>query len=163
MCQDSLACTPIWPIIEFSMGPTGNAKDDRMNSFIKCVAALFGKILYINDTARIATILIIGEDSDYIRTKAGLPSNFTKLGQYVMISGGSWVFNKKAKGSNDVYARFRLKSQVDTEKIVNRVSFEFSCLGGQKPPQEAASGNGDQNALHAALRMQRHRPGKHHI
>ena len=42
----------MWPIIEFSMAPTGEAKDDRMDSFVKCVAALFGKILYIDDTAR---------------------------------------------------------------------------------------------------------------
>jgi hypothetical protein len=35
----------VWPIIEFLMVPTGEAKDDRMNSFIKCVAALFGEIL----------------------------------------------------------------------------------------------------------------------
>jgi hypothetical protein len=48
-----------------------------------------------------------------------------------MISGGSWVFNKKEKGSNNVYARFRLKSQVNTEEIINQVSFEFSCLGGK--------------------------------
>jgi hypothetical protein len=48
-----------------------------------------------------------------------------------MISGGSWVFNKKEKGSNNVYARFRLKSQVETEEIINHVSFEFSCLGGK--------------------------------
>jgi hypothetical protein len=44
-------------------------------------------------------------------------------------TGGSWVFNKKDKGSNDVYARFWLKAQVDTEEIVNRVLFELSCLG----------------------------------
>ncbi len=31
---------PVWPIIEFSMAPTGAAKDERMNSFIKCVTAL---------------------------------------------------------------------------------------------------------------------------
>ena len=49
-----------------------------------------------------------------------------------MISGGSWVFNKKEKGSSNVYARFRLKSQVPTEDIINRVSFEFTCLGGAK-------------------------------
>jgi hypothetical protein len=48
-----------------------------------------------------------------------------------MISGGSWVFNKKEKGNNNVYARFRLKSQVNTEEIVNRVLFEFSCLGSK--------------------------------
>jgi hypothetical protein len=34
---------PIWPIIEFSMAPTGEAKKDRMNLFVKCVAALFGE------------------------------------------------------------------------------------------------------------------------
>ena len=54
-----------------------------------------------------------------------------------MISGGSWVFNKIEKGSNDVYARFRLKPQVETEEIVNRVSFEFSRLGGKKLEQKA--------------------------
>ena len=48
-----------------------------------------------------------------------------------MISGSSWVFNKKAKGSNDVYARFRLKLQVETDEIVNQVSFEFLRLGGK--------------------------------
>jgi hypothetical protein len=30
-----------------------------------------------------------------------------------------------------VYTRFRLKSQVDTEEIIKRVSFEFSYLGGK--------------------------------
>ena len=48
-----------------------------------------------------------------------------------MISGDSWVFNKKEKGSNDVYGRFRLKSQIITEDIINRVSFEFSRVGGK--------------------------------
>ncbi len=122
---------PVWPIIKFSMAPTGVAKDKRMNSFTKCVTALLGEILYVNDTAKIATILITNDKSHYISSKMDLPNNFTKLGQYVMISGGSWVFNKKENGNNDVYARFRLKSQVDTEEIVNRVLFEFSCLGGK--------------------------------
>jgi hypothetical protein len=48
-----------------------------------------------------------------------------------MISSGSWVFSKKEKGSNDAYARFRLKSQIQTEDIINRVSFEFSRVGGK--------------------------------
>jgi hypothetical protein len=48
-----------------------------------------------------------------------------------MISGGSWVFNKKAKGSNDIYAQFRLESQVETGNIVKQVSFESSRLGGK--------------------------------
>ncbi len=100
-----------------------------MNSFIKCVTALLGEILYINDTAKITTISITEDKSHYISLKADLPTNFTKLGQYIMISGSSWVFNKKEKGNNNVYARFRLKSQIDTEKIVNQVSFEFFRLG----------------------------------
>ncbi len=122
---------PVWPIIEFSMTPTGEAKDECMTSFSKCVAALLGEILHVDDAAKIATISITEDKSKYIGSKADLPTNLTKLGQYIMISGGSWVFNKKAKGNNDVYARFCLKSQVDTDKIVNRVSFEFSWLGGK--------------------------------
>jgi hypothetical protein len=122
---------PVWPIIEFLMALTGNAKDNRMNSFIKCVLALFGKILYIDNTAMIAPISITADADTYIKSKSDIPTNFTKLGQYIMISGGSWVFNKKAKGSNDVYARFRLKLQVETDEIVNRVSFEFLRLGGK--------------------------------
>ncbi len=95
---------PIWPIIEFSMAPTGEAKEDCMNLFVKWIAALFGEILFVNDTAKIATISITKEESKYIATKANLLSKFTKLRQYIMISGGNWVFNKKAKGSNDIYA-----------------------------------------------------------
>ncbi len=45
---------PVWPIIEFSMAPTGAAKDKRMNLFTKCMAALLGDILYIDDTAHVA-------------------------------------------------------------------------------------------------------------
>jgi hypothetical protein len=122
---------PIWPIIEFSMAPTREMKDDHMTSFSKCVVALLAEILYVNDTTKIATVSITDDESKYIGSKADLPNNFTKLRQYIMISGGSWVFNKKAKSSNDVYARFRLKSQVNTNEIVNRVSFKFSRLGGK--------------------------------
>jgi hypothetical protein len=71
------------------MAPTGEAKDDRMNSFIKCVAALFQEILYVDNAAKIATISITEDKSNYIGSKADLPANFTKIGKYVMISGGS--------------------------------------------------------------------------
>ncbi len=117
---------PVWLIIKFSMAPTGEMKDNPMTSFTKCVVELLGEILYVHDTAKIATISIMEDESRYIGSKADVPTNFTKLGQYIMISRGSWVFNKNTKGSNDVYARFRLKSQVDTKEMVNRVSFKFS-------------------------------------
>jgi hypothetical protein len=99
-----------------------------MNSFTKNVTAFLQEILYINDTVKIATILITNNESHYISSKMDLPTNFTNLCQYAMISGSSWVFNKKDKGGNDAYARFWLKSQVNTEEIVNQVLFEFSCL-----------------------------------
>jgi hypothetical protein len=58
----------------------------------------------------ITTISITEDKSSYISSKENIPTNFTKLGKHVMISSSSWVFNKKEKESNDVYARFRLKS-----------------------------------------------------
>ena len=82
--------------------------------------------------AAIAPIAILNNlAEDMIMDKANIPTNFTKLGQHIMISKGSRVFNRNEKGSNDVYARFRLKSQVKTEEIINCISFEFSCLGGK--------------------------------
>ncbi len=55
----------------------------------------------------IAPLAITDDDKDnYTITKDDLPSNFTKLGKYVLISHGSWAFNKKEKGSNDIYAQF---------------------------------------------------------
>jgi hypothetical protein len=114
------------------MAPAGVSKDERMGSFIRCVTALLGKMLYIDDTAMIAPINITDDTrrqtSSRLRT---IPSNFTKLGKHIMISGGSWVFNKKEKGSNNVYGRFRLKSQIPTEDIINCMSFEFSRVGGK--------------------------------
>ncbi len=118
----------VWPIVKFSMAPIGMAKDNRMFLFMKCVTALLREILYVDDTAKIATILITDNESRHISSKADLPTNFTKLGQHVMICRGSWVFNKKEKGSNNVHARFRLKSQVEIEEIINRILFEFSRL-----------------------------------
>ncbi len=67
-----------------------------------------------------------------ITDKATIPTNFTKLGKWVMLSGGSWVFNKKDKGSNNVYARFCLKLTVPVEDMVTKISFECSCMGGSK-------------------------------
>ncbi len=101
---------PVWPIVEFSMAPTGATKDEHMTSFIKCVSALLGELLHVNKMAMIAPINITDDDAtSFIKAKADLPTNFTKLGKHIMISGGSWVFNKKEKGNNEVYGRFRLK------------------------------------------------------
>jgi hypothetical protein len=100
----------VWPIVKFPMAQTGATKDERMSSFIKCVTALLGEMLYVDDMTMIAPINITNDDNEsYIKSKADLPMNSTKLGKHIMISGGSWVFNKKEKGSNNVNAQFRLK------------------------------------------------------
>ncbi len=113
--------------------PTGNAKEERMNMFVKCTTLLFGKILYVNNTAGITPLEIIDNNKDnFIHDKSKLPSNFTRLGKWIMISGGSWVFSKKEKGSKDVYAQFRLKYQTPIKEIINQVSFEFTWLGRTK-------------------------------
>jgi hypothetical protein len=111
---------PVWPIIKFSMSPTGNTKDERMSSFTKCVTALLGKMLYVDNTAMIAPIAITDDDiASYILSKADLPTNFIKLGKHIMISGSSWVFNKKERVNSNVDASFRLKSQIPTKDIIN--------------------------------------------
>jgi hypothetical protein len=81
------------------MAPLGARKEERMNSFVKCITALLGEFLYVDDMAMIATLSITNDKSLYITSKADLPTNFTKLGKYVMISSRSWVFNKKVKGT----------------------------------------------------------------
>ncbi len=104
-----------------------------MNHFVKCCASLFAEILYVNDTAAIAPLVITDNSKDsHITNKDKLPTNFTKLGKWIMISRGSWVFAKKDKGNNNVYARFCLKSQVTADDIISRVSFKFTRLGGSK-------------------------------
>jgi hypothetical protein len=87
--SDFAGLYPVWPIIKFSMAPMGAAKDKRMNLFMKCVTALLGEILYLNDTVKIATISITDNELHYISSQMDLPTNFTKLGWYVMISSGS--------------------------------------------------------------------------
>jgi hypothetical protein len=67
-----------------------------------------------------------------ILDKASIPTSFMKLGKWVMLSGGSWVFNKKDKGNNDIYAIFCLKPTVPVEDMVTRISFEFLRMGGSK-------------------------------
>ena len=81
-----------------------------MTSFVRCFASLLAEIKYVNDSAAIAPINIYNDDKDnYITNRSSLPDNFTKLGKWLMISGGSWVFNKKEKGNGNVFAQFRLK------------------------------------------------------
>jgi hypothetical protein len=123
---------PVWPIVKFPMSPTGNTTDKRISSFTKCITALLGEMLYIDSKAMIAPIAITDDNStSYISNKADLPTNFTKLRKHIMISGRSWVFNKKERGNNNVYARFQLKSQIPTKDIINQVSFEFLHIGGK--------------------------------
>jgi hypothetical protein len=62
------------------MAPTGEMKDNRMTSFTKCVVALLGEILYVNDTAKIATISITEDESCYIGSKADVPAISQSLG-----------------------------------------------------------------------------------
>ncbi len=139
-CQESrfhveefVGLFPSWPIIEMSIAPAGNTKDERMTSFVKCFTSLFAKIQYVNNSAAIAPINIYDDDKAIcITDRSSLPDNFTKLGKWLMISKGSCVFDRKEKGNGEVYARFRLKSQDMAKEIVNWVSFEFNCLGGSR-------------------------------
>jgi hypothetical protein len=125
--EDFIGLFPAWPIIELSIAPTRSTKDKRMPSFLCCFAALFNEIKYVDDTAAIAPINIYDDSKDnFIVDRSGLPDNFTKLGKWLMISGGSWVFEKKEKGNGKVFARFHLKSQEKADEIINRVSFEFN-------------------------------------
>jgi hypothetical protein len=137
--------------------------DNCMNLFMKCITALLGEILCVDDMAKIATILITNDESCYISSKADLPTNFTKLGQHVMICRGSWAFNKKEKGNNNVYTRFRLKSQVEIEEIINRVPFEFSCLSRKNLYKKQYPSNGDGNPMNATIYLQQDGSGKHSL
>ncbi len=77
---DCAGLYPVWPIIEFSMAPTGAAKDKKINLFTKCVTALLGEILCVDDTAKIATISITDNKSHYISFKADLPTTSLSWG-----------------------------------------------------------------------------------
>ncbi len=105
--------------------------DKKMTQFVQCISSLFGEILLVDERAAIASIAILNNNpEDMISDKVNIPSNYMKLSRWVMLSGGSWFFNKKERGkSNDIYAQFRLKSQVPAEDMVSRVSFEFSQMG----------------------------------
>jgi hypothetical protein len=66
-----------------------------MTQYVHCVLALFGEILLVDKKAAIAPIKITNDKAkDQITNKSNIPSNFTKLGKWLMMSGGSWVFNK---------------------------------------------------------------------
>jgi hypothetical protein len=118
---------PVWLIVGFSMAPNRATKNKRMPSFIKCMTPLLGEMLYVDNMAMIAPINITDDhEASFIKTKADLPTNFTKLGKHIMISGGSWVFNKKEKGTNNIYARFRLKNHKPPQKTSSTKSHSSS-------------------------------------
>jgi hypothetical protein len=73
--EDFVGLYPAWPIVEVAISPTGNAKEERMNMFVKCITALFGEILYVDDTACIGPLDITDDNEDnYITDKSKLPS-----------------------------------------------------------------------------------------
>ncbi len=128
--KDFAGLFPVWPIVELTLTPSGASKDERMTQYVRSILALFGEILLVDEKATIALIKITNDKpEDMITNKANIPTNFTKLSRWLMLSGGSWVFNK---ANNNVYARFRIKSTVSVDQMVTRVSFEFLQLGGSK-------------------------------
>jgi hypothetical protein len=62
--ENFIGLYPAWPILEVAILPTGNAKEERMKLFVKCITALFGEILYIDDTACIAPLEITDDNKD---------------------------------------------------------------------------------------------------
>jgi hypothetical protein len=107
---------PIWLIAEFALAPSGTSNDKRMTQYVYCVLALFGEIMLVDKKAAIAPIKITNDKAeDLITDKSNIPSNFTKLGKWLMMSRGSWVFDK---ANNNIYACFCLKSTVLVEDMV---------------------------------------------
>ena len=91
---------------------------------MRCVAALLGEILLVNEKAAITPINITNDKKeDMLSNKADIPDNYTKLGRWLLLSGSSWVFNK---ANSNVYSRFGIKSTVLVEEMLTRVSIEFS-------------------------------------
>jgi hypothetical protein len=128
--KDFAGLFPVWPIVELALAPSGASKDERMTQYVCSILALFGKIFLVDKKAAIAPIKIMNDKpEDMITDIANIPTNFTKLSRWLMLSGGSWVFNK---AKNNVYARFRIKLTVPVNEMVTRVSFKFSQLGGSK-------------------------------
>jgi hypothetical protein len=42
---DFVGLYPVWSIVEFSMSPMGNTKDERTSLFTMCITALLGEML----------------------------------------------------------------------------------------------------------------------
>jgi hypothetical protein len=77
--EDFAGLYPVWPIIEFSMAPTGASKDERMNSFFMCIMGLLKEILHVDDMAMIAPLTITKNNpANFISSKANLPNNNMK-------------------------------------------------------------------------------------
>jgi hypothetical protein len=71
--EDFIGVFPAWPIIELLIAPTGSTKNERMTSFLRCFAALFNEIKYIDDTAAIAPINIYDDSKEnFIVDRSGL-------------------------------------------------------------------------------------------
>jgi hypothetical protein len=118
---------------------------------------MFEEILLVNGKAAIALIEITNDKAeDLITDKLNFPSIFTKLDKWLMMSGGSWVFNK---ANSNIYTCFCLKSAVPVKDMATWVSFEFSCLGESKI-QEAEPGYGNGNPNDAPLCQQWHQSPK---
>jgi hypothetical protein len=69
--EDFAGLYPVWPIIEFSMAPSGASKDERMNSFSMCIVGIFEEILHVDDMAMFAPLTIINNiPANFIYSKA---------------------------------------------------------------------------------------------
>jgi hypothetical protein len=112
-----------------------------MTQYVHFVSTLYAQILLVDKKAAIAPIKITNDKKkDMMAERSEIPRHFMKIGKWLMMKGGCWVFNEK---DSNIYDCFWLKSMVPVGRMVTRVLFEFSRLGGSKLYKKQNSSDGN--------------------
>jgi hypothetical protein len=122
---------------------TQDGTEAKMNEFVQATRLLFANMLKVDPTLVWEPVL---EGGERLWDPQGIPADFTDCGQWIKVSGDAGVFamrkprkNDNARGVDDeelldpeVYFQICVSCDVDPAFILERVSFEWSRLGGNQ-------------------------------
>ena len=123
---------------------TQDGMEAKMNEFLQATRMLYANMIKVDSTLLWEPVLDGGER---LWDPQGIPADFTDCGQWIKVSGDAGVFSMRksrkkdnsARGADDkelvdpeVYFQFCVSCDVDPTFILERVSFEWSRLGGNR-------------------------------
>ena len=133
-----------WVVLVCSVVCSQEGTEAKMNEFVMMTRALYKNMVKVDQSVVWESVM---EGGDPLWDPQGIPADFTDCGAWLKVSGDAGVFemrkprkNENNKQSEDedalvdlkIYFQCCISCDMETDLILERVSFEWAHLGGNR-------------------------------